>query len=63
MNRYCDADLEHAFLLRCEGMSYRKIGERLGVNKERVRQLLVYFSKRMRRAMVRTRVYLVTEGK
>lgn len=51
------ARVEHAFLLRAEGLRYKDIGERLGVCTQRARQLAMFFSRRMRLAMRHTKVY------
>ena len=40
---------EHAWLLRAEGMSHRKIGLRLGVSEERSRQMVREFGRRVGR--------------
>lgn len=48
------ARAEHAFLLRCEGMSLTKVGRRIGVGRERTRQIVDKFSRRFRRAMEQT---------
>lgn len=48
------AQHEHAFLLRCEGLRYREIAERLGVPIGRARKMVVDFSKLLTWAMRRT---------
>jgi DNA-directed RNA polymerase sigma subunit (sigma70/sigma32) len=44
------ARLEHAWLLKAEGLKLIDIGLRLGVTRERARQMVVKFSRRMRQA-------------
>lgn len=51
------ARIEHAFLLRAEGLRYKDIGKRLGVCTQRAQQLARFFSSRMRFAMRHTKVY------
>jgi hypothetical protein len=46
---------EHAWLLRAEGLSYSEIGYFMGVSRERARQLILKFSRKMSWAMRRTR--------
>jgi DNA-directed RNA polymerase specialized sigma24 family protein len=41
LDGYYVARREHAYRLRAEGLSYREIGERLGICWGRVRQILV----------------------
>ena len=50
---YGKARDEHAWLLRAEGLQLRVIGERLGVSKERARQMISKFGRRVRRAILR----------
>jgi DNA-directed RNA polymerase specialized sigma24 family protein len=52
---YHDARREHAFLLRCEGVKYKEIGQRLGVRKQAAHQLVMRFGKRLNKAMRRLR--------
>lgn len=52
---YADARREHAWLLRAEGMVYRKIGAQLGVSGDRARGMIIQFSWRMQRASRRCR--------
>jgi len=57
---YAVAKEEHAFLLRCEGLKYREIGEHFGgLSRERVRQLVCRGARRLQHAMKRTKVYYV----
>lgn len=51
---------EYAWLLRAEGITYREIGERLGVSITRVQQYVREFSRYANRSMRRTRfkIYL-----
>jgi DNA-directed RNA polymerase specialized sigma24 family protein len=56
---YLWARREHAFLLRCEGLTLAEVGERLGTTRDQVRGLVAHFVGRMNRAMARTRVYYV----
>jgi hypothetical protein len=44
---YWKARYEHAWLLRCEGLTYRTIGARLGLSHERARQMVMKFSRIM----------------
>ena len=53
--QYRQARKEHAFLLRCEGMTLRQIGLRLGIGPQRVRQLIWIFGRRTSRALSHTR--------
>ena len=55
---------EHAWLLRCEGMTLRRIGLRLGVRQERARQLIWIFGRRVSRALValRPELFAVLRG-
>jgi hypothetical protein len=45
---------EHAFLLRCEGLTYRKIGEHLGVSSTRAMGRTMQFSRTMAHVMRKT---------
>jgi hypothetical protein len=45
------ARYEHAWLLRAEGCSLRVIGERLGISRERARQLIRSHGRRVNRAL------------
>jgi len=47
---YSEAVHEYAWLLRAEGVTFREISERLGLSKERIRQCVSKFSRRMIRA-------------
>jgi hypothetical protein len=53
---YYEARREYAFMLRCEGLTYKKIGERLGISHHRTSQLVWGFAKRLAQAMKQTRV-------
>lgn len=59
----CHARLEHAWLLRAEGLKLREIGDRLGIGKDRVRQLIAQMGRRASRAMRHSKIYLTTETK
>jgi predicted transcriptional regulator len=50
-NSYGSAREEHAWLLRAEGLKLQKIADRLGVSKERVRQMIVKFGWRVKKAV------------
>lgn len=52
---YARARWEHAWLLQCEGKSSGEIGDRLGVQGQTARLLVLRFGPRMARAMRRTR--------
>lgn len=58
---YSAARLEHAFLLKCEGLTYAKVGERLDVSRDRARQMALNFSRKLATSMYRrrTRSYFV----
>lgn len=58
---YARARWEHAWLLRCEGKSSGEIGDRLGVEGQTARLLVLRFGPRMARAMRRTR-FQITEA-
>lgn len=53
---------EHAWLLRAEGLSLAQIGARLDISKERARQILAKFARRVRQATRRTHFYFLEEG-
>lgn len=48
--RYTWARLEHAWLLKAEGLRLEDIGLRFGVTRERARQMVVRFGRRMKLA-------------
>lgn len=48
---YGDARREHAWLLRAEGETFRSIGQRLGVNSNRARQLVWIFGRRAQKSI------------
>jgi hypothetical protein len=48
------ARAEHAWLLRAEGLPYEEIARRFGVSKERARQIVKRFGRRVVRATRRT---------
>ncbi len=50
---YRAACAEHAFLLKCEGLTLDQIGRRLGVSRERARQMIMKAARRLQRAMMR----------
>jgi hypothetical protein len=56
---------EHAFLLRCEGYTYRQIGERMGVSKARAERMVRGFAHELTNAMRKpkrkTRVYWIEQ--
>jgi predicted transcriptional regulator len=52
---YAQARCEHAWLLRAEGLTLHQIGDHLGVTRERARQLISSYGRRVSRAMRRTR--------
>jgi hypothetical protein len=52
---------EHAFLLRCEGLTYRTIGERLGVSHERARGMVFRFSNIFNRRTRHARLRFIRE--
>jgi hypothetical protein len=54
---YWSARNEHAWLLKAEGLTLREIGLRLGVSRERARQMIWHFGRRVRRAMKHTRIW------
>jgi hypothetical protein len=53
---YWGAREEHAFLLRCEGLTLQQVGDRLGVCRERARQMISKFGFRFSRAMKQARI-------
>jgi DNA-directed RNA polymerase subunit N (RpoN/RPB10) len=53
------ARIEHAFLMRCEGETYKSIGDRLGVSRECARDLIFYFAKVINRKTRKTRWRIV----
>jgi hypothetical protein len=52
---YHYARREHVYLLRCEGLTLKQVGERLGVGPERVRQMQLSFEEELRTSLIRTR--------
>jgi hypothetical protein len=54
---------EHAWLLRAEGLTMADIGDRLGVSRERAKQRVHKFGRRMAKAMRRTRFTMYEQGK
>jgi len=58
---YWKARYEHAWLLRCERLTYREIGERLGLSGERAKQLIHKFSRVFNRRNRRMRVRFIRE--
>jgi len=53
---------EHAWMLRAEGLTMADIGDRLGVSRERAKQRVHKFGKRMAKAMRRTKVSIYAKG-
>ena len=52
---YARARHEHVWLLRAEGLTLQQIADRIGlVSRERVRQIIAQFGRRMKRAMRNT---------
>lgn len=56
---YHEARREHAFLLRCEGLKFWEIGERLGVCVESSRQKVMQRSRELKKGMKRTKFYYI----
>lgn len=52
---YEHARHEHVWLLRAEGLTLQQISDRIGVTRERVRQIIYKFGRRVRRATRKTR--------
>jgi len=53
---YADARGEHAWLLRAEGLTFQQIADRLGCGtRERARQIICKFGRRVKRATRKTR--------
>jgi hypothetical protein len=52
---------EHAFLLRCEGLTHREIGERLGIHRSSAHAQVCNYSYKLNWAMQRTKFYLIDE--
>jgi DNA-binding CsgD family transcriptional regulator len=52
---YEHARHEHVWLLRAEGLTLQQIGDRIGVSRERVREIIAHFARRVQRATRRTR--------
>ena len=52
---YWRARKEHAWLLRCEGLTLRQVGLRLGIGPNRAQQLIWTFGRRMSRALLHAR--------
>ncbi len=51
---YAAARHEHAWLLRAEGLTLQQVGDRFGVSRERAREMIAKFGRRVRRAMRKT---------
>jgi len=51
---YAAARHEHAWLLRAEGLTLQQVGDRFGVSRERAREMIANFGRRVRRAMRKT---------
>jgi hypothetical protein len=60
---FAHARAEHAWLLRVEGLKYREIGDRLGgLSNERTRQIIMAWSRKMARALRRTKFTIEYPG-
>ena len=57
--RYGKARYEHVWLLRAEGLLLSEIGDRVGVSRERARQMIMKYGRTMTWAMRRTRWRMV----
>ena len=53
--KYVAARREHCFLLRCEGLTYKEIGARVGCGTARAYDVVRVFTNRIKRATKRTR--------
>ena len=51
---FAHARMEHAWLLRAEGLTLQQVGKRLGVGRERARQIVDKFSRRVKKATRKT---------
>jgi hypothetical protein len=51
---YADARHEYAWLLRAEGLTLQQIGDRFGVSRERAREMIAKFARRVKRATRKT---------
>jgi len=58
---YAQARHEHVWLLRAEGLTLQQIGDRIGVSRERIREMIYKFSRRVQRATRKTR-FKILEG-
>jgi len=56
---YEHARHEHVWLLRAEGLTLQQIGDRIGVSRERAREIIAHFARRMTRALRKTRWRLI----
>jgi len=54
---FYEARAEHAFLLRCEGLKLREIGDKFGFSIETARQSIARHARRLKRAMNKTKFY------
>lgn len=52
---------EHAFLLRCEGLTYQAIGTRLGCGKQQAGYILAKYRRRVVKAVRKTRFHWITQ--
>ena len=52
---YSNARRDHAFLLRCEGLTLQQIGSRIGVTRETARQMVDRTGRKMAKALHKTR--------
>jgi hypothetical protein len=57
--QYFEARAEHAWLLRLEGLTLQKIGDRMGICRDRVRQLVWRQGRRLGRAMRHTKISIM----
>ncbi len=55
-HEYVLARREHAFLLRCENITYQKISERLGLSRGHVEVSVKHFARKLAHAMRRTKI-------
>ena len=53
------ARYEHAFLLRCEGKTFREIGARLGISGQRARVKVRKFARELNRRLRRAHARIV----
>jgi len=58
LHDYYRAREEHAFLLRCEGFTYKATAGKLGVSTERGRDMVMKFSRRLSWAKRHAKIYI-----